>query len=266
MVASYRYPLSALAISVTVLLVLNACQPVTESPVLQNDEKTTIEEVTAPSTNTKAVEGDKALDAHAHHDMSNTAISADDMQVSDVLKDYSKSMTRMHDEMMIGMNYNDPDTAFAKGMLGHHRGAVDMAETELKYGTNEAMRKLAQEIIDSQQVEIDTLNKWLASHPDAAKPKPDTQAMQQAYAEGMETMHGEMTLGIADPVPDMAFARGMLPHHIGAVDMAMVQMKYGKDTEMRQLAQQIIDTQQREIELMQDWIALQEINNNELNQ
>lgn len=54
--------------------------------------------------------------------------------------------------------------------------------------------------------------------------------MQKAYADGMNAMHGEMMLGIADPVPDMAFARGMLPHHIGAVDMAkyssnMVQMK-----------------------------------------
>ena len=269
MAACYRYPLSALAISVAALLVLNACQPVTESPestALQNDETTTIEEVIAPSTNTQASEVDEALDSHTDHDMPNTAISADDRQVSDVLKDYTKSMTRMHDEMMIGMNYNDPDTAFAKGMLGHHRGALDMAKTQLKYGTDETMRKLAQEIIDSQQIEIDILNKWLASHPDAAKPKPDTQAMQRAYAEGMVTMHDEMTLGIADPVPDMAFARGMLPHHIGAVDMAMVQMEYGKDTEMRKLAQQIIDTQQREIELMQDWIALQEIDNNELNQ
>ncbi|MGM8897151.1 MULTISPECIES: CopM family metallochaperone [unclassified Psychrobacter] len=269
--ASYRYPLPAIAISVTTLLVLSACQPITEnseSTVLQNDETTTIEEVVAPSTQAteQATKVDETIDGHAGHHMPDAAMSADDVQMSDMLKDYSKSMARMHDEMMIGMNYNDPDTAFAKGMLGHHRGALDMAKTELKYGTDETMRKLAQDIIDSQQVEIDTINKWLASHPDAAKPKPDTQAMQQAYAKGMETMHGEMTLGIADPMPDMAFARGMLPHHIGAVDMAMVQMKYGKDTEMRQLAQQIIDTQQREIELMQDWIALQEIDNNELNQ
>ena len=42
----------------------------------------------------------------------------------------------MHDEMMIGMGYNDPDTAFAKAMLGHHRGAVVMAKIQLKYGTD----------------------------------------------------------------------------------------------------------------------------------
>jgi hypothetical protein len=53
----------------------------------------------------------------------------------------------------------------------------------------------------------------------------------------------------------MAFARGMLPHHIGAVDMAKIQLEYGTDEEMRQLAQSIIDTQQVEIDLMQNWIA-----------
>ena len=68
-------------------------------------------------------------------------------------------------------------------------------------------------------------------------------------------MHDDMMVGITDPVPDLAFARGMLPHHVGAIDMAEVQLKYGKDSEMRKLAQQIIDAQKPEIELMQSWIA-----------
>ncbi|MGM8887519.1 hypothetical protein ACS8FD_16460, partial [Psychrobacter sp. 1U2] len=61
--ASYRYPLPAIAISVTTLLVLNACQPITEnseSTVLQNDETTTIEEVIAPSTQATEQETEQA--------------------------------------------------------------------------------------------------------------------------------------------------------------------------------------------------------------
>ena len=228
-------------------LALSACQPATEN----TDATPTEEMITAPVATPEA-----NIEEHTDHEMSDDSMIADEIPMSDVLKDYTKSMARMHDEMMVGMNYNDPDTAFAKGMLGHHRGAVEMAKIELKYGTDETMRQLAQEIIVSQQIEMDIMNKWLASHPDAAKPKPETQAMQQAYADGMDAMHGDMILGIADPVPDMAFARGMLPHHIGAVDMAMVQLKYGTDAEMRQLAQEIIDAQQPEIELMQDWIAM----------
>ena len=234
-----------LATSVSTALILSACQPTKD-----NDD-------TDPTAATPPVTDivDAPNDVDADNELVAGENSAYESQMTDILRDYTRSMTRMHDEMMIGMGYNDPDTAFAKAMLGHHRGAVEMAKIQLKYGTDEEMRQLAQEIIAAQQVEIDILNKWLASHPDTAKPKPNTEAMQQAYARSMDVLNGKMVLGIADPVPDMAFARGMLPHHIGAVEMANIQLKYGTDEEMRQLAQDIIDGQQTEIEHMQQWIA-----------
>ena len=256
MIASRRFALFATSISAA--LMLSACQPATES-----DEVMPAEEVKATSTEMPV--NNENMDAHAGHDMAGGDAMADKMQTTDILNDYTKSMVRMHDEMMISMAYNDPDTAFAKGMLGHHRGAVDMAKIELKYGTNEAMQELAQEIMAAQQAEIDIMNKWLASHPDAANPQPNTQAMQQAYTKSMDAMHGDMMLGIADPLPDMAFARGMLPHHMGAVDMAKIQLKYGTDKEMRKLAQDIIDAQQPEIEVMQNWITANKVNNDAVN-
>ncbi len=245
MIASRHFALFATSVATTLLLI--ACQPATE-----DNEVMPIEEATQATNEPSETTPE---DAHAGHDVAANDVTVNAEKMSDMLKDYTKSMTSMHNEMMVGMGYNDPDTAFAKGMLGHHRGAVDMAKIELKYGTDETMRKLAQDIIDSQQLEIDILNKWLASHPDAPKPKPNTEAMQEAYAKGMNTMHSDMMLGIAEPVADMAFARGMLPHHIGAVDMAKVQLQYGTDEEMRKLAQEIIDAQQPEIELIQNWIA-----------
>lgn len=244
MIASHRFVL--LATSISTALLLSACQPTTE-----NRESIPTEEITPPVTDI----ADTQNDVENGDNLIESENGAEETHMTDVLKDYTKSMTRMHDEMMIGMSYNDPDTAFAKSMLGHHRGAVGMAKTQLKYGTDDVMRQLAQDIIDNQQVEIDTLNKWLASHPDATKPKLNTEAMQQAYAKSMGVLHGDMVLGIADPVPDVAFARGMLPHHIGAVEMAKIQRTYGTDEEMRQLAQNIIDNQQTEIELMQNWLA-----------
>ena len=243
MTASHRFALFATGVSAALLL--SACQPAADNPeVIPAQEATPTEQSDIPD----------AMDAHASLDMTEGDAIADETQMTDILKDYTKSMTSMHNEMMVGMAYNDPDTAFAKSMLGHHRGAIDMAKIELKYGADEEMLQLAEDIIDSQQVEIDIMNKWLASHPDAPKPKPDTEAMQQAYVRSMDVLSGDMVLGIADPDPDMAFARGMLAHHIGAVNMAKVQLKYGTDEEMRQLAQDIIDAQQPEIEVMQEWI------------
>ncbi|MGP5495111.1 CopM family metallochaperone [Psychrobacter celer] len=242
MIASRRF--SLLATSIAAALILSACQPATE------DEATPSDTATPPMTDLEVNPADAQTDDGLAKDD-----AANETQMTDMLRDYTRAMTRMHDEMMIGMGYNDPDTAFAKAMLGHHRGAIEMAKIQLKHGTDDSMRQLAQNVIDAQQLELDTLNKWLASHPDTVKTNPHTEAMQQAYARSMDVLHGDMVLGIADPQPDMAFARGMLPHHIGAVDMANVQLKYGTDEEMRQLAQSIIDTQQAEIELMQNWIA-----------
>lgn len=243
MTAFHRFALFATGVSAALLI--SACQPASddvEVNAVQDDAPVVAEQV----------DSHEDMDAH---DMMTADTTPDEMPMTDIFKDYTKSMTDMHNEMMVGMAYNDPDTAFAKSMLGHHHGAVDMAKIELKYGNDETMRQLAQDIIDSQQLEIDIINKWLASHPDAPKPKPNTQAMQQAYTAGMQAMHDDMMTGIANPVPDMAFARGMLPHHRGAVDMAMVQLQYGTDKEMRKLAQDIIDAQQPEIIWLQEWIA-----------
>ena len=236
--------LSLITASIGTALLISACQPTNDT--------------VAPIEEGGAITETSAVDPHAGHDMSGDNMNmmpADDANMSAMLKDYTASMTTMHEEMMKGMSYNDPDTAFAQGMLGHHIGAVDMAKVQLKYGTDAEMLKLAQDIIDAQQSEIEQMQTWLASHPDATEPTADTEAMQQAYAQGMDTMHDDMMLGIVDANPDMAFARGMLPHHVGAVDMAEVQLKYGKDKEMRKLAQAVIDAQQPEIEQMQSWIA-----------
>jgi uncharacterized protein (DUF305 family) len=53
---------------------------------------------------------------------------------------------------------------------------------------------------------------------------------------------------------DADFVRLMLPHHQAAIDMAKAQLLYGKDPQMRRLAQEIITDQQSEIDLMQLWL------------
>ncbi|GHS73753.1 hypothetical protein EKTHUN627_45520 [Enterobacter kobei] len=73
-------------------------------------------------------------------------------------------MKGMHDKMMAAVNESNPDKAFAKGMIAHHEGAIAMAETELKYGKDPEMRKLAQDIIKAQKGEIEQMNKWLDNH------------------------------------------------------------------------------------------------------
>ena len=67
-------------------------------------------------------------------------------------------------------------------------------------------------------------------------------------------MHAPMMEGVQASDPDVAFVRGMIPHHQAAIDMAKVVLQYGKDPQTRKLAEDVVKAQQREITEMQDWL------------
>src|SRR5688572_10025570 len=74
-----------------------------------------------------------------------------------------------------------------------------------------------------------------------------SQTAAEANRAAMDRMHGPMIKGVAHPDPDAAFVLGMIPHHQGAIDMAGIVLKFGKDHHNHELARQIITAQQREI-------------------
>jgi uncharacterized protein (DUF305 family) len=67
--------------------------------------------------------------------------------------------------------------------------------------------------------------------------------------EAMARMHRDMHVSPSGDV-DRDFARMMVPHHQGAVDMAILELRFGREPRLRRLAQEIIITQQQEIRLM----------------
>jgi uncharacterized protein (DUF305 family) len=69
----------------------------------------------------------------------------------------AKMMTDMHAPGYTG----DPDIDFLEMMIPHHEGAVDMARLVLQHGTDPVTRKLAEEIIGSQRVEIEGMSRRL---------------------------------------------------------------------------------------------------------
>ncbi|MGL5335335.1 MAG: CopM family metallochaperone [Enterovibrio sp.] len=76
----------------------------------------------------------------------------------------------------------------------------------------------------------------------------------QEVVKDMKFMHESMMEGLYHQDSDQAFARSMIAHHIGAIRMAEKELKYGKDLELRRLAQSIIDSQKTEVKFMEQWL------------
>lgn len=87
----------------------------------------------------------------------------------------------------------------------------------------------------------------------AAPPTGATSEAMRAYAAANSRMHAAMMQ--IDPDPDVAFVQGMIPHHRGAVEMAEIVLKHGKDPETQDLARRVIAAQRGEIAEMEVWLA-----------
>jgi uncharacterized protein (DUF305 family) len=93
---------------------------------------------------------------HEGHSMSETT----DADAAPSTKAFEDANAAMHDAMAIDFTGN-PDADFVRSMIPHHQGAVDMAKVELQYGKDPELRKLAEEIISTQEPEIAAMKAWL---------------------------------------------------------------------------------------------------------
>ncbi|WP_179593566.1 DUF305 domain-containing protein [Cupriavidus plantarum] len=110
------------------------------------------------------------------------------------LAENEAAMTRMMNDMDIRPT-GDVDRDFVAMMTPHHQGAIDMAQAVLRYGKNEQLRRIAQEIIVDQQQEIAAMQLALgqpappsapaptspASGPPAAAPAAHSHAMRMSH-------------------------------------------------------------------------------------
>ncbi|MBW7910793.1 MAG: DUF305 domain-containing protein [Alphaproteobacteria bacterium] len=92
-----------------------------------------------------------------------------------------------------------------------------------------------------------------SQHQEQAAQDADAKAPADVYADAMEKMHHDMAIAPTGDA-DIDFARGMIPHHQGAIDMAKIVLEKGKDAEIRKLAEDIIAAQEKEIAFLQGWL------------
>ena len=90
-----------------------------------------------------------------------TAVNGDKASPDTNWLELVASMDKMHVAMGAVARSGNSDVDFVRLMLPHHQAAIDMAKTQLLHGKDPQMRRLAQEIITEQQLEIELMQRWL---------------------------------------------------------------------------------------------------------
>jgi len=104
------------------------------------------------------------------------------------LKENDAAMTKMMNDMAAKPS-GDIDRDFVAMMTPHHQGAIDMAVIELRYGKNETLRRLAQEIIVDQMQEIDAMKLAIGEKVSSSAPAPTQPAPTTTTPSGMNHEH-----------------------------------------------------------------------------
>jgi uncharacterized protein (DUF305 family) len=191
------------------------------------------------------------------------------------LKENDAAMTKMMNDMAVKPT-GDVDHDFVAMMAAHHQGAIDMSEAELRYGHNEQLIRIAQDIVVEELQEIAamraasgekltpteaTLAASLAgtaagpgfSSPVPADNVPPSLKTERPFlaenAAAMTKMMNDMTIKPTGNI-DRDFVAMMVPHHQGAIDMAQAELRYGREAQLRRIAQEIIVDQIQQISLI----------------
>lgn len=155
---------------------------------------------------------------------------------------------------------NPADVEFVTMMIPHHYQAVVMGDL-IPESAGEDVSKLAERIAVEQTVEIGTMQQWQAWNG-----LPVTDA-QQAYEDMLEQPEMLEQMGMATPaeMDDLSAAEGtdfdvlylelMIPHHEGAIDMAVDVITNGTDPFLQQMATDILTTQYLQIQQMEAMLA-----------
>lgn len=164
----------------------------------------------------------------------------------------TNKMVALMDDMMKKMHAGysgNNDADYAKMMIEHHKGAVEMAKLQLNEGKNPELKKFSEKIMIDQGREIDIMQK----HTDKSEKSSNSSDFQTALNASMSAMMGNNTKIYNDI--DKDFVAQMIPHHQSAVEMAKAYLKFGKDAQLVQISNDIIKNQNAEILFLQNWLS-----------
>lgn len=144
------------------------------------------------------------------------------------------------------------DLQFLDTMIAHHQGAVDMAKPALEQASRAELKAFAQSIIRDQEKEINQMKQWRESWY-AGKPEAINMDMA-GMRDSMKGMDMQALGNARGNAYDVMFVEQMIPHHEGAVVMSNEALAKAEHAELKTLARQIIQSQEREVTQMKQWL------------
>jgi uncharacterized protein (DUF305 family) len=145
------------------------------------------------------------------------------------------------------------DQAFIDAMVPHHREAIEMAKAANARGlTQPDLEKIANDIISSQQREIDQMLEWREQWFGSRTLGPILPEVLGVPEDELGMEHGSADMITNADDVDATFAEMMIGHHEGAIAMAEAAKERGQHEEVKELADAIIAAQEREIGIMEE--------------
>lgn len=142
------------------------------------------------------------------------------------------------------------DQAFIDAMVPHHEGAIEMATAAKEAGLSQPeLVKVADDILATQQLEINTMKDWRADWFGSSTIDPKGAAALGLSESQMGMQHDADALTTSGDI-DTDFAQMMITHHQGAIEMAKLAADNAEHGEIKDLAEEIISAQERELEVM----------------
>jgi uncharacterized protein (DUF305 family) len=152
-------------------------------------------------------------------------------------------------KQMVMKNGKYSDERFIDAMVPHHQGAIAMARVALKHAEHEEIIELSRNIVSTQQSEIEEL-KAIKREEFGTSQVPMEMSPQQMRSMGV--MMNPQHLAQSKTF-DRAFIDAMIPHHQSAIYMAQLAHEKSEIPEIKDLAENIVSAQKREIEQMKQW-------------
>ena len=145
---------------------------------------------------------------------------------------------------------NDPEIDFAKMMMIHHQGAINMGSVQIQEGKNNSLKRFSQKMIAAQQMEIQELTTILTgetvnnSVPEFTMEQMD-HMMKMDQVSDVQFITGDL---------DNDFATLMILHHNSAIENSESYLMHGTNAELKTMAHKMIDDQKKEIKELSDWL------------